>query len=115
MALTATQIQEIEQAGAAFLQKRRPSLEIRNKLDLAYRIEGPSVVVYEIRPNWQNPAEFMEGAVAKTTFVQTKNVWQVYWMRADLKWHGYKPRPSVKTIQAFFQLVDDDEYGCFFG
>jgi hypothetical protein len=102
-------------AGEAFLEERRPPLEIRSQLDLAYRIDGQSVLVYELRPRWNNPAEIMEEPVAKTTFVQTQNQWKVFWMRADMKWHGYSPKPTVKTVQAFFKLVDDDKHACFFG
>lgn len=57
----------------------------------------------------------MEEPVAKTTFVQTQNHWKVYWMRADFKWHSYSVKLTVKTIKAFFQLVDADERACFFG
>jgi hypothetical protein len=115
MALTEKQIHEIKQAGEAFLEKRRPPVEIRHKLDLAYRIEGQSVFVHEIRPKWSNPSEIIKPNIAKTTFIQTQNHWKVYWMRADLKWHSFTPKTSVKSIQQFFNLVDKDAYGCFFG
>lgn len=115
MALTEKQIQEVTAAGDAFLEKRRPPVEMRNQLDLAYQIQGQSVLVYEIRPRWNNPSEAMEPPVAKATFVQAQNHWKVFWMRADLKWHSYSPKPTVKTIKAFFKLVDDDERACFFG
>jgi len=115
MALTEKQTQEVSAAGEAFLEKNKPSIEIIDKLDFAYRIENQSVFVLEIRPRWDKPSEIMETPMAKTTFVQTQNHWKVYWMRADLKWHLYSPKPNVKTIKAFFKLVDEDELACFFG
>lgn len=115
MALTEKQTQEIIKAGEAFLAKRRPNVEIRDQLDLAYRIEGQSVFIYEIRPVWNMPSEIMESDVAKTTFVKTKNHWKVFWMRADLKWHSYPPNPSVNSIKHFFDLVEKDKHACFFG
>ena len=45
MAFTNKQIQEIEKAAAKFLYYLRPPLEIRDKLDIAYRIDGQSVYV----------------------------------------------------------------------
>jgi len=54
-------------------------------------------------------------AVAKATYVRTRGVWRVFWKRSDLKWHGYEPRPEVKSIDDFAALVADDEHGCFFG
>lgn len=115
MALTEAQIQEIEKAGESFLAARRPPVEIRSKVDLAYRIEGQSVFIYEIRPGWDNPDEIMILDFAKTTLVKTQNHWKIYWMRADLKWHSYPPKPTVKTIKKFFELVDNDEHACFLG
>lgn len=115
MALTEKQLKEIEKVGEAFLKERRPPEEIRKEVDLFYRIEGHSVYIYEIRPLWDRPSEYSEMSIAKTTFVQSQNHWKVYWMRADLKWHSYSPKPIVKTIKQFFNLVDSDQYGCFFG
>jgi len=106
---------EIETAGAAFLKKRRPPEEIRDQLDLAYRTDGLSVYVVELRPSYSPPHKIEEQPVAKTTFVKSKGVWKVYWMRGDLKWHAYPEMPEVKSIGEFFELVDADEFHCFFG
>ncbi|AEE53097.1 DUF3024 domain-containing protein [Haliscomenobacter hydrossis] len=115
MALTEKQIQEIQVAGESFLQLRRPPEAIRSKLDLIYRIEGQNVLVYEVRPQWDDPAKITETPIAKTTFVQTQNVWKIYWMQADLKWHRYSPKHQVKSIKTFFEVVADDAFSCFFG
>lgn len=115
MALDITQATEIIEALENFLEKRRPPEEMRNKVDLAYRIEDQSVIIYSIRPHWQNQSEKIEHPIAKTTWVHTQQVWKVFWMRADSKWHGYDPQPKVKTIQQFLKLVNEDQYGCFWG
>jgi hypothetical protein len=73
-----------------FMERHRPPPDIRPELDFGYRISGHSVEIFEIRPDWQNPKETMEHAVAKATFVRTRNLWRVFWMRRDLKWHGYE-------------------------
>jgi hypothetical protein len=99
----------------AFVDKRRPPPHLREQLDLGYRLQGQSVEIFEIRPLWRHPGEKLEEAVAKATFVKTRQAWRVYWQRADLKWHRYDPQPDVPTLQAFLELVDRDEYGCFFG
>ncbi len=115
MALTEKQIQEVTTAGQAFLEKRRPEEKIRKQLDLAYRIEGQSVMVYEIRQKWRNPDEYTESPVGKATFVKTQNHWKVFWMRSNFKWYSYPPKPTVTSIKAFFKLVDEDKHACFFG
>jgi len=44
-----------------------------------------------------------------------KKNWKVYWNRADLKWHSYKPVPEVASLEEFLALVERDEHACFFG
>ncbi|MGF1565373.1 MAG: DUF3024 domain-containing protein [Flavobacteriales bacterium] len=115
MPLTPTQILEITQAGEAFLEKRRPPEEVRANLDLGYRIDGQSVFVFGLRPNWGNPTETMESPVAKTTYVAAKKHWRVFWLRSNLKWYPYDPEPTVETIGDFFDVVNHDNHACFFG
>jgi hypothetical protein len=97
------------------MERRRPPPHIRPKLDLGARISGQSVEIFEIRPDWQDPKETMERPVAKATFVRSQNRWRVFWMRRDLKWHGYEPAPLVHSLEAFLNVVDCDDYSCFFG
>jgi hypothetical protein len=116
MSLSEFETARIRRAVCAFLEKRRPPPHIRPKLDLAYRISGQSVELYEIRPKWRGaPGELHEIPYAKATFVRKSGVWRVFWRRADLKWHGYQPAPVVETIEDFCQLVDEDAHACFHG
>nr|WP_236587637.1 DUF3024 domain-containing protein [Marivirga aurantiaca] len=97
-----------------FLEKRRPPEEIRDKLDISYKIIDQSIFIFEIRPRWNKPEEQMHIEIAKATYVKNKDIWKVYWKRADLKWHPYDP-PTVKTLHEFTETVNNDEYGCFWG
>ncbi|MCL1074887.1 DUF3024 domain-containing protein [Shewanella dokdonensis] len=115
MALSEFEIKKIEKAGAAFLAKHRPPLNIRSKLDLGWRLENQSVYIFEIQPVWNNPEEYQSLDIAKSTFVRSQGVWKLYWMRRDLKWHSYKPESQVTTIEQAFNVVSQDQYGCFFG
>ena len=116
MAFTELEIRHIEAVVGSFIDERRPPLEIRDKLDLGYRIRGQSVEIFEIRPRFQGkPGETMEHSVAKTTYVRTQKYWRIFWLRADLKWHSYQPDPQVDDIEDFVDIVDGDEYKCFFG
>jgi Protein of unknown function (DUF3024) len=115
MSLSEFELKKCENAIAAFMKKRRPSPHIRKELDLGYRIKGQSIEIFEIRPEWRNPENTIEIPVAKSTYIRTKGTWKVYWQRQDLKWHLYDPDPEVKSVEAFLELVDRDEYACFFG
>ena len=98
-----------------YLSKYRPPVEIRPELDLSYEITGQSVILFEIRPAWNNPSEIQHEPYAKATFVLKENVWKVYWMRANLKWYPYDPEPKVKKLSDFLKLVEEDKYACFKG
>ena len=115
MALSELELKRCEKALAQFLKHRRPPPHIRDQLDISYKISGHSVEIVEIRPDRQDRTKKMETPVAKATFVRTKGHWKVFWMRRDLKWHGYETDSEIKTLRAFLNVVDRDEYGCFFG
>jgi len=115
MAFNDLESKRIENAMAAFMAKRRPPPHIRPELDFGYRVSGQSIEIFEIRPQWDDPAIIHERPFAKATYVSTQNLWKVFWKRSDQKWHGYEPASTVKSIQDFLAVVDADPYGCFFG
>ncbi len=115
MAFTAQQLGDIEAAMADFMRKRRPPVEIRAKLDIAWRVDKQSVMIYSIRPFWRDESRKIETPIAKTTFNRRANRWKIFWMRADLKWHAYSPYPEAVFFEEFLAIVDEDENGCFWG
>ena len=115
MAFTEFEVKKYEKVVGAYVEQHRPPLHLRTQLDLSFRISGQSIEIFEIRPRWNSPKQMIEEAVAKVTYVKSQRIWKVYWQPADLKWHRYDPKPDVKTVEAFLELVDEDEYGCFFG
>ena len=64
---------------------------------------------------WRNPDAKQEHGIAKATYVRTRDVWKLLWLRQDLKWHVYEPHPTAATIDEFFAVVEKDEFHCFFG
>ena len=115
MALSEFEIKRCERELKKFLLAKRPPPHIRKKLDFGYRIENQSVILFEIRPEWQNPENVLELPFAKSTFVKTTNRWKIFWQRQDLKWHGYEPVPYVDKFEDFLSVVSEDACACFFG
>ncbi|MEZ5357746.1 MAG: DUF3024 domain-containing protein [Candidatus Zixiibacteriota bacterium] len=115
MAFNKTELDMYMPAVAAFVHKRCLPDSIRNKLDIGFRFEGLSVVIFEIRPRWNDPAEITETPVAKLTFVRSKNAWKIFWMRQDLKWHAYTQMAEMSELNRALEVIDRDEYGCFWG
>jgi hypothetical protein len=98
-----------------YIEKNRPPENVRDQVDLSFRISGQSVEIFEIRPLWNDPDEKIEEPIAKSTYVKSRKIWKVFWQRADLKWHRYDPDPEVGSIEEFIDLVENDDYACFFG
>jgi hypothetical protein len=115
MAVDNLQVLDIIEVMEAFLERKRPPAHIRPKLDIGYKIEGQSIIIHEIRPFWNDSSKTIYPEVAKATFVKAKNHWKVFWLRANLKWYAYDPKPTVKTLKDFVTLVEEDKHGCFWG
>jgi hypothetical protein len=98
-----------------FVDARRPAPEIRDQVDLACRVEDQSVTIFEIRSIWRRPGEKTESGIAKATYVKSRKVWKVYWMRQDLRWHRYDPAPEKETLDEFVALVAEDAHSAFWG
>jgi Protein of unknown function (DUF3024) len=95
--------------------KRRPPLHLRDKVREGQRIEGHEIELFLVRPLFFDPSRRIESSIAKTRYIKSRDVWQVFWKRADGKWHWYPPRPEVKSFEGFLKLVNEDENGCFWG
>ena len=98
-----------------YIERIRPPENVRQKLDISYKIENQSVILQEIRPVFQNPDQIQEFGFAKATYVKSSKKWKVYWMRANQQWQLYEPKPEVGTLKEFTKLVDDDTHHCFKG
>jgi hypothetical protein len=115
MALSEFEIKKYEKAKEAFMAKRRPKPDIRNKLDLDSRLDGRTMELFEIRPQWDNPGVKQEIPIAKATYVSSQKHWKLYWMDSRLKWREYGPDKKATTIEEVFNIIDIDETGAFFG
>lgn len=116
MALTELETARVRKAVGAFVERRRPAPHLRQEVDLAFRVSGQSVLIFEVRrAHGGSPGEKIEVPVAKATYVSTLRGWRVFWLRQDMNWHSYKPVPVVATIDEFVAVVQEDRNGCFFG
>jgi len=99
-----------------YIARVRPEKHIRPLVDIAYRIENQSILIFELRPKWSEPGnEIIECGGAKATYVKKANLWKVFWKKSDNKWHGYTHCPTVSTLLKFLELTGDDKHCCFWG
>ena len=114
MAFTEIEIYKINKFVGALCKERVPE-SIRDKLRYEYKIENQDVILYEIRPRWNDPNEQTELPCAKLKFVRSQNVWKLFWQRANMKWHAYGPFKSSRDLAELIAEIDADPHGCFFG
>jgi Protein of unknown function (DUF3024) len=115
MALKKEQIIECLREVGAFIEKRRPPEEIRDKLDYRGEVIKSEVVLSEIRPVFQGNGEYRANPFAKIRWVERRSEWQIFWRRADLKWHRYKPTREIRRLRDALLEIEGDPKGCFFG
>lgn len=106
---------EIIEVMEGYLLTARPPETIRDQLDIGYKVEDQSIIIFEIRPNWQNQNLKIECNIAKATYVKKEAVWKIFWFMSDMKWHPYKPSPSVAHLKEFVTIIEEDKNGCFWG
>ncbi len=115
MAFTEEEWAEFEPQLETFIEQQRPREEIRDQVDLGYKVEDQSVIIHEIRPQWDNPDKKMEPPVAKATWVRSRELWKIYWLRANLEWDSYDPKPEVGSLKLFLEEVRKDPHHAFWG
>lgn len=97
----------------AFLRPDNP--EVRAGLDFGYSYDGNTIILYEIRPVWNNPEEIQHTEFAKIRYYKTKQEWNLYWMRASGKWERYEPFPKATHLDEIIKVIENDEHACFYG
>ena len=114
MAFTEFELKYIESTVGEMCKRRSP-VHLKDQLRTVYVVKGHDVIVYEERPRWNNPQEWTSTGVAKFKYIKNQNVWKLYWLRRDLKWHLYGALPESTTINKLVMEVDKDPHGAFFG
>ena len=116
MAFTETETEAIlRQIEEEFWTHRRPPLELRDKVREGQRIDGQSIELFLNRPAFRRPGEWIEESITKLRYVRTRDVWEIYWQRADLKWHRYQPCPETESLSEALTEIHQDGHACFFG
>lgn len=115
MPLDSLQTLDIIEVMENFLEIRRPPEHLRTQVDLSYRIDDESVMVFELRPSWDRPDEIREKPLAKATFIKERGIWKIFSVSPNQQWETYKPTPAVNDLRQFAKLIDEDKSGIFWG
>ena len=80
-----------------------------------FAIGASDVVLYEERPRFDRPTEWLRHDVAKFQWVARTQEWRLFCQFRDLKWRGYEPRPSARDFESLLAEVESDPTGIFWG
>jgi hypothetical protein len=98
-----------------YIESIRPPLELRKKIDLGFSFANNEIILFEIRPDWNDETKIHQYPFVKAKFIKSQKIWKIYRMRASSKWELYEPNPTVPDITSFIEIVEEDEHGCFRG
>jgi hypothetical protein len=115
MPLPVPQLQEALSASGAFLEKRRPPLDLRHLVDYRIDITNNDVVVVCNRPSTMEKGKILDLPLAKARWIGTRQRWRLFWMRASGKWETYDPMPEARTLREVLEEIDRDSHMAFFG
>lgn len=93
-----------------FVERRRPSEEHRDEIDLSFSLKNQTVEIFSVESVFDDKSKKNQIPIAKITYTKTGDQWKVYWMRGNLKWSLYETLPSLEDA---LSLIDRDEHGAF--
>jgi hypothetical protein len=115
MAFTELELKRIDNTVGELCRRDSPP-EHASELRVVYDIDGHNVSMWEERPPWDgSPGEWSRHGIAKFRYFRSREEWTLYWMRADLKWHVFEPATPTTNLAALVRIVDENQYGAFFG
>lgn len=100
-----------------YIEENRPPLHLRDKVDLGFSLQNRELRIFEIRPVYNDNDHKIESDVARAKYIKSRDVWKIYWKRANGNWEPYRPGGDfeVEDITEFFTILDEDKYGAFWG
>jgi hypothetical protein len=108
---------ELKAIGAALhdLCASRVPEQHRGQIRIEYLVDGHSIVLFEDRPDWRNPALQIREPFAKFRYYRSRGEWNLYWLPSDGNWQRYDAASPARKIDPLVRHVERDTYGCFFG
>lgn len=99
-----------------YVEYLRPeNLEIRAQVDIGYSYTKKVVILFEIRPEWDDPRKKQQIEFAKIRHYKSRKEWNLYWIGSNGKWQLYEPFPSSTYLGKIIEIIKEDKYGCFYG
>jgi hypothetical protein len=120
MAFTEMETKRHEKSLENFLHKFRPKLKNKYGIDLSYMLVNQTIEIFRMIPRIAigrpiDLSDQYEDKIAKATFVKSKNHWKIYCCYAYVKWLRHRDRPTVRTLNEFYDEVYKEHSGVLTG
>lgn len=114
MALSEFEQARIKRLFRAYCEIRIPE-PLRTTLRIDFRIGDDDVILYELRPHYQQPDIWYSTAVARFVKQPDQNLWSLYSADRNDQWLPYLPYHGDRNIEKLLAVVNDDPLGLFWG
>ena len=114
MAVPDFELRRVRALLAQYCEARVPA-HVSHKVTMGFSVRGNAVTLFERRPRFNAPKEWLEHGVARFRYNATTGTWSLYCMWRDLKWHGYRSRGPAKRFETLLNEVHADPTGIFWG
>jgi frataxin-like iron-binding protein CyaY len=114
MPLSEFTIKLIETKLTEYCERRIP-IDIRDQVNLTFKIIRDKVTLIETRPYFRNPSIWTESPVAQFRFDNENNKWTLYCMDRNSRWHLYDLIKPSADFDDMLKALDDDRTGIFWG
>ena len=114
MAISEFEIFKVEKAAKKFCLERNKNYP-PDQLYIDFKLEDQALLLFEVRPKWNDPTIKIEIMVAKFLYIKKDKIWKLYWQRQNMKWQYYEENGSNTHLEPLLKLVWDDANACFWG
>jgi hypothetical protein len=87
----------------------------RNQLRVGFKIRGNSVTLFEERPAFPDPSQWVDIVVAQFRYNPSCREWTLYCADRNSRWHEYDDLEANKDFDVLLREVEEDPTGIFWG
>jgi len=98
----------------AFCELRVPQ-EVRDQVKMSHEFRANTVTLFEDRPRWNKPSEWVHMPIAQFRFDTKSGRWTLYCADRNSRWHLYELVSPTSNLGVLIREVDKDPTGIFFG
>jgi hypothetical protein len=84
-------------------------------VEVRFRFEGNAVILFEHRPAFQCPGEWVEIPIARFRYFVARQEWVLFWKNRNSKWQRYDLIPASPSFEDLLEEVESDPTHIFWG